>query len=172
MTFRFASAVVVLFAVGMLAGACSSSSDSGTTGPGTCGGSSSGTGSAACGSCVQAHCSAQYNACFGSGGSCSAWTSGGCKGLPPDSCQTCILGDLKSCQDSNCSTECKSTTPTDSGTVTDTGGGESCAALAACCPSIDGDAGGPDGCNAVAKSGMDSTCASTLSAYQSAGYCK
>jgi hypothetical protein len=170
MTFRFASAVVVLFAVGMVAGACSSSSDSGTTSPATCGGSSGGTGSAECGSCVQSHCSAQFNACFGSGGSCSSWTSAGCKGLPPDSCQTCILGDLKTCQDSNCSSQCKTTS--DAGGGTDTGGSGNCTALAACCPSIDGDAGGPEGCNSVAMSGMESTCASVLSGYKAAGYCK
>lgn len=171
MTFRIASALFVVFAVGAVSAACSSS-DSGTTSPGTCGGSSGGTGSQECGACVQSNCSAEFNACFGSGGSCSAWTSAGCKGLPPENCQTCILGDLTACQNSHCSAQCKTTT-SDAGGGTDTGSGSgNCTALAACCPTIDGDAGGPEGCNSVVMSGMESTCASLLSGYKAAGYCK
>ncbi|MGZ3475109.1 MAG: hypothetical protein ACXWUG_12990 [Polyangiales bacterium] len=92
--------------------------------------------------------------------------------MPDSTCQSCVLGDLNTCQKTNCSSQCKSSSTTDAGGTTDTGSGGNCAALATCCPSISADAGGPESCNSVVSAGMDSTCASLLTGYKALGYCK
>jgi hypothetical protein len=47
------------------------------------------------------------------------------------------------------------------------GGGENCAALESCCETMSSS----PGCETIVSEGNDSSCASTLSTYQSSGYC-
>lgn len=170
------SALAISALVAFGAGACSSSSDSGNT-TGTCTGSSSGSGSSACSSCMQAKCSSQYGACFGSGGSCSSWVSGGCKSLPDSTCQSC-LSPLTTCEDTNCKSEC-STTSSDAGTdsggvdvggLLDAGDLGGCTALATCCPTLP--ASGVDSCNKVAAAGDNANCNTLLASVRAGGFCK
>lgn len=158
--------------------ACSSSSDSGSS-PGGCTGSGSST-NAACGSCVQSKCSSQYNACFGSGGQCSAFVNAGCKGIPDSTCLACT-NPLTECQKTNCATECKTSGGTDAG-GTDTGGGTDagptptpataeCKTLLTCCDAATFPASTKGTCYYVAGADDTKNCTDGYNGFKALGYC-
>ena len=159
--------------------ACSSSSSDSGGPSGGCTGSSSGTGSAACGSCVQAKCGSQYGACFGSGGQCSSFVSGGCKGLPDSTCMSC-LGPLTDCQNTNCASDCKSGGSDAGGT--DTGGGSDagskpnpttteCKTLLTCCDATTFPGPSKPGCYFLAGADDTKNCTDAYNGFKGAGYC-
>jgi hypothetical protein len=159
---------------------CSSSSNPPATTDGgtkTCGSGGGGHSNAACDDCTQTKCSAQFNACFGGGGACSAFVAGGCQGMPDGGCTSCLMS-MESCQKSSCSSACGSS-GTDAGT--DVGGTgldagkpttANCVALDSCCedPSLPADS--KTGCHFIAGMNDDSQCQSTMKSFQDAGYCK
>lgn len=165
-----ASALALVGALAFVACSSSSNNTSNNSLPASCTNGGSSHTSQACGDCMQANCSAEYNACFGSGGQCSTWINGGCQGLPDSTCMSCVQKGA-SCEDAHCSAQCKSTT-SDAGTQ-DTGGsdggGMNCATLAACCTQLDG--GAMSGCDSVVSSGNDAQCKSTLDGFKAAGMC-
>jgi hypothetical protein len=184
-TWKLLSAIAL---AGAIAAACSSSSgtSAGATSPFKCGSSSGGGGgttSTACNSCEEAHCSAQMTACFGSdfkGGSCASFVSclnacdcsnytclAACS--PSSACQTC-MDDVSTCEETNCATECKTTTDAGSDAVilpeAGTGG---CTALKACCPSVPASAQAK--CNKVADAANDTNCNAVLGGFKTGGFC-
>ncbi len=103
----------------------------------------------ACQRCEQSKCSSELHKCYGSnfnGGvckdlvTCANKESDPCKAdcAPGADCESCIVGDLVPCVQSNCADECNLSSPTsDAGTTSGPPPGQAtCADLAPCCELI------------------------------------
>lgn len=167
---------------------------------GACPASSSGqvcTGEEAYANCVMAACGAQYKTCFGANyasgtyaGPCGSYLTcmmscpcdatattceTGCTTQVASNteCMTCLL-TLASCVQGTGCTEpvCQTTaTATSTATSTQTSTGTGCAALQACCASMPSALASACQSALTSAGGVDTTCSSVLTSFQSAGYC-
>jgi hypothetical protein len=145
--------------------------------------------------CVMAVCGTQYKTCFGESYASGVF-AGSCGGYltcmmscPCDAtaqtcetgcttqvsanaeCMTCLL-TLASCvQATGCTQPVCQTTATSTSTATQTSTGTGCAALQACCAAMPAALASSCQSALTAAGGVDTTCSTILTSFQSAGYC-